>query len=223
MGRRIILGAALVAALAGCGGSSSNGEAKKSAEQVVADAQKAALAASSVHVKGTITDNGQPLKVDLTIVQGKRGKGTLSEQGLTFQLVRIGDVAYIKGSDAFLRKFAGAAAATLFHDRWLKGSAKSGDLAALAPLTDAAQLFKAALGQHGKLANKGETDYQGQKAIEIADTTQGGKLYVAAEGDAYPIALEGTGQQGSVAFDQWNAEATVEAPKGAVDLSRLGK
>lgn len=219
----MIGGAALVVALAGCGGSSSNGEAKKTADQVVADAQKAALAASSVHVTGTITDNGRPLKVNLVIVQGKRGKGTLSEQGLTFQLVRIGDVAYIKGSDAFLKQFAGAAAATLFHDRWLKGSAKSGELAALAPLTDADQLFKAALGQHGKLANRGETQYRGQKAVEIADTTQGGKLYVAAEGDPYPIALRGSAQQGSVAFDQWNAEAKVEAPKGAVDLSQLGK
>jgi hypothetical protein len=223
MGRRVILGAALVVALAGCGGSSSNGEAKKPAEQVVADAQKAALAASSVHVHGTITDNGRPLKVDLTLVQGRRGKGTLAEQGLTFQLVRIGDVAYIKGSDAFLRQFAGAAAATLFHDRWLKGSASSSDLSALAPLTDAQALFKAALGQHGKLANKGETDYQGQKAVRIVDTTQGGSLYVAAEGDPYPIALKGTAQQGTVSFDEWNADATVEAPKGAVDLSKLGK
>ena len=223
MARRFLLAGALVAALAGCGGSSSNGESKKTADQVVADAQQAALAASSVHVSGTITDNGTPLKVDLTIVKGKGGKGTLTESGVTFQLVRIGDTAYIKGSDAFLRRFAGAGAATLFHDKWLKGSASTGRLAALAPLTDADKLIKAALGQHGKLANKGETDYNGQKVVEIADTTQGGRLYVAAKGDPFPVALKGSPKQGSVAFDDWNdAEATVEAPKGAVDLSQLG-
>src|SRR5436190_13317234 len=163
MGRLSLVGVAVVVALAGCGGSSSNSESKKTPEQVVADAQKAALDASSVHVSGRITDNGTPLTIDLTLVKDKGGKGKLSENGLRFELVRIGDTAYIRGSDAFLKKFAGPAAAALLHDKWFKGSAKSGQLAALTPLTDASRLFKAALGQHGKLANKGETDYHGQK------------------------------------------------------------
>src|SRR5881397_4025628 len=103
MRRRFLVGAAAVLALAGCGGSSSNGESKKSADQIVADAQKAALAASSVHVTGTITDNGMPLRLDMTIVKDRGGKGTLSESGATFELVRIGDTAYLRGSDAFLK------------------------------------------------------------------------------------------------------------------------
>jgi hypothetical protein len=223
MGRRALIGLAVVVLLAGCGGSSSNGEAKKSAEQVVSDAQQAAINASSVHVTGSITDNGTPLTLDLTLVKGQKGKGTLAERGLKFDLIRVGDTVYIKGSDAFLKQFAGAGAATLLHDKWLKGSATNGQLAALAPLTDAEALFKAALGQHGKLANKGETDFQGQKVVEIDDTTQGGKLYVAATGDPLPVALHGSKQQGSVSFSDWNAGATVEAPKGAIDLSTLGK
>jgi hypothetical protein len=223
MGRRFLVGTAVVLALAGCGGSSSNGEAKKSAEQVVTDAQKAALGASSVHVTGTIRDNGTPLKMDVTIVKDKGGKGTLSENGLKFELIRIGDTAYIRGSDAFLKQFAGPAAAALLQGKWLKGSATSGQLAALTPLTDADQLFKAALGQHGKLKNNGEVDYNGDQAVEIHDTTQGGKLYVASNGDPFPIALKGGAQQGNIAFDDWNADATVEAPKGAVDLSQFGK
>src|SRR3954447_952464 len=223
MGRRFLVGTAIALALAGCGGSSSNGEAKKPAEQVVADAKKAALGASSVHVTGTIRDNGTPLKIDVTIANGKGGKGTLAEHGLTFDLVRIGETAYIRGSDAFLKQFAGPAAAALLHGKWLKGSATSGQLAALTPLTDADQLFKAALGQHGKLKNNGEVDFNGDRAVEIEDTTQGGKLYVAANGNPFPIALRGGSQQGNVAFDDWNADATVEAPKGAVDLSQFGK
>src|SRR3954451_321826 len=106
MGRRLLVGTAIALALAGCGGSSSNGEAKKPADQVVADAQKAALAGSSVHVTGTITDNGTPLKLDMTLVKDKGGKGTLSENGLKFELVRVGDTAYIRGSDAFWKQFA---------------------------------------------------------------------------------------------------------------------
>jgi hypothetical protein len=224
MGRRFAIAALVLLALAGCGGGSkSNGEAGKSPEQVVRDAQQAATGAPSVHVSGHITDNGTPLAVDLTIVKGKGGKGTMAESGATFQLVRIGNTAYIKGSDAFLRRVAGAGAAALLHGKWLKGSATSGRLAALTPLTDTQKLFKSALGQHGKLANKGETTYQGQKVVEIDDTTEGGKLYVAAQGTPYPVALAGSKQQGSLQFDQWGAGATISAPQGAVDLSQLGK
>src|SRR5437764_1259053 len=121
MGRRlapILLLAALV--LAGCGGSSSNGESKKSASQVVADAKQAALGASSVHVTGAGSDSGRPLKLDLTI--GRDGaKGHVVESGASFDLVRVGDTVYVKGDDAFLKKFGGSAAAALFHNRWLKG------------------------------------------------------------------------------------------------------
>lgn len=223
MGRRLLIGLAVVVALAGCGGSSSNGEAKKSAEQVVADAKKAAVNASSVHVSGNITDNGTPLRIDLTLVKPQKGKGSLAEQGLKFDVIRVGDTVYIRGSEAFLKQFAGAAAATLLKGKWLKGSATNSQFAALAPLTDAQQLFKAALGQHGKLKNNGEVTFQGQKAIEIVDTTQGGKLYVAATGDPLPVALRGSKQQGRVNFSNWNADATVEAPAGAVDLSQFGK
>jgi hypothetical protein len=224
MGRRLALGVGVALLLAGCGGgSSSNGEAKKTAQQVVSDAQQAAVNAASVHVTGSITDNGTPLTIDLTLLKGKKGKGSLSERGLKFELIRVGNLVYIKGSDAFLKQFAGASAAALLKGKWLKGSATSGQLGALAPLTDTAALFKAALGQHGKLANKGETDFQGQKVVEIDDTTQGGKLYVAATGDPFPVALRGSKQQGSVSFSDWNADATVEAPKGALDLSQFGK
>lgn len=208
-------------ALAGCGGGSkSNGEAGKTAAQVVADAQAAAAGASIVHVTGAGKTNGQPLKLDLWVGKA-RAKGTLVENGLSFQVIRIGEEVYVKGSDAFLKQFAGAAAASLLHDRWLKGSATTGDLAALAPLTDLSTFFKGVLGSHGKIENKGETTYKGQKAVEIRDTTQSGSLYVAATGTAYPIALAGGAQQGDVDFTDWNAKVTIAAPKNAVDLSKL--
>ena len=63
----------LALAAAGCGGGSkSNGEATKTADQVVADAKSAATPRKAVHVAGAITDAGQPLTLDITIVQGRR-------------------------------------------------------------------------------------------------------------------------------------------------------
>lgn len=228
MGRRLRIGllafAVLAVLTAGCGGSSSssNGEATKSAATVFSDAQQAALAATSVHVAGAISDAGTPVSLDLVIAQGK-GKGTISESGVGFQIVRIGDAAYIKGSDAFLKQFAGAAAAQLLHDKWLKGSVASGKLSALAPLTDITKLFKGALGSHGKLVNQGETDFQGEKAVAIKDSKDGSILYVAATGTAFPLgAKQGGASKDSITFDHWNDSVSISAPKGAVDISKVG-
>jgi hypothetical protein len=218
-----VLGLLVVVAVAGCGGgSSSNGEAKKTAAQVVTDAKNAALAATIVHVTGQGTDNGAPLKIDLWIGD-RKGKGHLEEDGVAFDVIRLGDTTYIKGGSAFLTKFANPAAAALLHDKWLKAPATTGRLAAVASLTDKRQFFSGVLGQHGKVENKGETDYKGQKAVEIRDTTQGGSLFVAATGTPYPVALAGGKQQGDIRFSDWNGSETIEAPKGAVDLSSLGK
>jgi hypothetical protein len=224
MARRLAFALLVVLAVAGCGGggTTSNGEAKKTAEQVVADAQKAAVGATIVHVVGRGTDNGSPLKIDLWVGNAE-GKGHLEESGLGFDIVRVGDVVYIKGGSAFLKKFAGAGAAALLHDKWLKGPATTGQLASLASLTDKKQFFQGVLGQHGKVENKGETDYHGTKAVEIRDTTQGGSLFVAATGTPYPVALQGGKQQGDITFADWDAGETIAAPKGAVDLSSLGK
>ena len=222
--RRILPALALLALVgAGCGGGSkSNGEAAKTPAQVVADAKSAAIAAKGVHVAGAITDAGQALTLDITIVKDAGGTGTMSESGLKFEIIRVGDKAYIKGSDAFLRKFAGAAGAQLLRGKWLEGSATSGDLAALAPLTDIVKLFNGALGSHGTLKNAGETEYKGQKVVAIKDTTRGGTLYVASTGTPYPVAIVGGKDKGTIAFDKWNESVSIAAPKGAVDMSKLG-
>ncbi|HXY80670.1 MAG TPA: hypothetical protein VEH55_04820 [Gaiellaceae bacterium] len=217
---------ASVVLLAGCGSSAakSNGEAQKTAKQVAADALDAAVSASAVHVAGAIVSSGTNLTLDLRIVKNKGGTGTMSEQGLKFQLIRVGGKAYIKGSDAFYKKFAGAGVAALLHDKWLEGSATAGNLASLTSLTDIARLFNGALGSHGTLKNDGETTYKGQKVVAIEDTAKGGTLYVAATGTPYPIAIvsPNNGKTGSITFDEWNKSVGISAPKGAIDIGSLG-
>ena len=220
---------ALTAALlAGCGGSGkpakTNDEASKPAARVLADANAAAKSASSAHVSGSIKSNGTPIMLNLTTVRGKGAKGSMSTNGLTFDLVRIGDTLYIRGSDAFLKHFAGAAVAQLLHGKWLKGSATNGRLESLAPLTSLGSLFAGISKQHGKLANDGKTTYKGQQVVAIRDTSDNSKLYVAARGKPYPVALAGgkNGQTGSITFGDWNKSVSLSAPSGAIDISQFG-
>jgi hypothetical protein len=213
--------------LAGCGGhkksASSNGEASRSADKVLADAKAAADSASSARVTGSIVASGTPITLDLSMAKGK-AKGSMSTSGLKFELIRIGDTAYIQGSDDFYKHFAGAAIAQLLHGKWLKASIVSGRFASLAPLTSISLLFDKVASNHGKLANDGATTFKGQKVVEIRDTSDNSKLYVAATGKPYPVGIVGgkKGQSGTITFEDWNASLSVSAPKGAIDISKLG-
>jgi hypothetical protein len=209
-----------VALLAGCGGSSgpkSNGEASKTADQIIADAQAAVLGATTVHVSGNA---GSSLVMNLHLVAGKGGEGQMTTNGLTFDIIRIDGSAYFKGGAAFWHQFGSPAAATLFKGRWLKAPATSGRFASLTPLTDITKFFSAVLTSHGTLAVGKETTIGGEPAIGIDDTSQGGTLYVATTGKPYPLGIRKSGS-GSVNFDEWDAPVTLTAPANAVDISQL--
>ncbi len=216
------------ALLAGCGGSKKaakpNGEASKSAARVLADANAAASQASSVHVSGSIVSQGTPIELDLRMATGKGAKGSMSTSGLQFDLVRVGDVVYIRGSDAFYKRFAGATIAQLLHDKWLKASATHGRFRSLSPLTSIDALFAKVGSSHGKLTNAGTTTYKGQEVVAIRDTSDNSKLYVSATGKPYPVAIVGgrKSQSGTITFGDWNAPLSLTAPKNAIDISQLG-
>jgi hypothetical protein len=226
MGRVLAISLVSLALLAGgCGGgggSKSNGEEDKTAKEILADAKAAAKKASSVHFHGSIVESGTPLKVDIRIDSAKGGAGSMTIQGAKVEIVRIGNEAYLKGSTAFYTQIAGAVAAQLLKGKWLKGSATSGDLAALAALTDINKLFEAALKPTGTITKGKETTVDGQKVIGV-NSSDGGTLYVATTGEPYPLEItqaSGT-SSGTVHFDEWNETVDVKAPPDAVDVSKL--
>ena len=221
MHTRLALGLLVLAVLAaGCGGgsSSSNGEAGKSGQQVFLDAKRAASGAKGVRIFGTFTDAGKQITLDL-VVGRSEGKGFMAQDTARADLALVGDTAYMRASAAFWRRFAGAAAAQLLHDRWLKGSATKQPFSAFAKFMSIDALIGDAFTKHGKLQNLGERTYKGQKVVAVKDAKDGSILYVAATGTPYPIAATGGGTLG---FSDWNEQVSVAAPSGAVDISSLG-
>lgn len=218
--------ALIAAAIAGCGssssGSSENGVAAKSPTEVLKASKTAADSASAVHVAGSMVSGGAPITLDLHLVAGKGGKGKISENGLSFELIQLGGTAYISGSSEFYKHFAGPAAAQLLQGKWLKASSTTGSLATLASLTDLQKLIDAALAQHGTLTKGSKTTISGQPAIPVTDTTQNGSLYVATTGQPYPIQISKSGSGGGkITFDEWNKAVTITAPANAVDINEL--
>lgn len=213
-----------LAALAGCGGSSGNGVAAKSAEEIVNESKLAADSASSVHVTGSLVTGGSPITLDLSLVAGKGARGELSENGLSFKLILIGRTAYISGSSAFYRHLGGTAAVQLLAGKWLRASATTGEFASFSSLADMRKLIDSTLTSHGVLKKGATTSVGSQQAIAVTDSTKGGTLYVATTGKPYPIEISKSGaESGKISFDRWNQPVAIAAPASSVDLSELQK
>jgi hypothetical protein len=227
--RGSVLALAVTAALlAGCGGSSRaakpNGEASKLPGRVLTDARAAAASATFAHVSGSVTSSGTPITLDLSMVRGEGAKGSMSTDDLQFDLVRIGDTAFIRGSDAFYEHFAGSGIAQLLHGKWIKAPITKGRFSSLAPLTSIDLLLGKISANHGKLVNDGTKTYEGKQVIAIRDTSDNSRLYVSASGRPYPVALVGgkASRSGTITFGQWSKRVSLSAPNGAVDISTFG-
>jgi hypothetical protein len=216
--------AVLALLLSGCGGSSSsgNGVADKSPSEIVAATKRAADAASTVHVSGSIVSNGSPITLDMSLLAGKGGRGQLSENGLAFELIQTGGTVYIKGSAAFYKHIGGTAAAQLLQGKWLKAPASSREFASLSQLTDLRQLVDQTLANHGSLSKADTRTIAGQTVVGVTDKTKGGTLYIATTGKPYPIQISKSGSGGgTITFDRWNKPVTVAAPANAIDVAQL--
>jgi len=213
----------LAAAIAGCGSSSDgNGIAKKTPAQIIEGAKILADQATSVHVSGSLVSGGSPITLDMYLLANKGGRGQLSENGLSFELIQIHGTVFIKGSPAFYRHVAGATAAQLLQGRWLKAPANTGNLASLGSLTNLRQLLDATLGAHGPLVKGAITTVDGREVLAVTDTSQGGTLYVAATGPPYPIQVTKSGAgAGRIVFDHWDGAVSVTAPANVIDITQL--
>lgn len=211
-------------AIAACGSSSpsGNGVAAKSPSAILSSATTAIQGAKSVHVSGALSDGGQSIKLDLNILSGQGAKGSMSQNGLSFQLIASGKYVYINGSPAFWKKFGGVAAATLFQGKWLKAPANSSSFASLSSLTNLHSLAQALLTGHGTLSKGSTTTVNGQKVIAVTDSTKSSKLYVATTGKPYPIEIAKTGSAAQhVDFDNYNAPVSLTPPAKSIDISQL--
>jgi hypothetical protein len=204
----------------GCG-SSGNGVASKTPEQIVAASKAAADSARSAHVSGSIVSAGSPITLNLTM-SSSGGQGQLSLAGLAFELIQTGGTVYIKGSSAFYRHIAGSAAAQLLQGRWLKAPTSSPEFASIGSLTSLHGLVDATLADHGMLSKGATTSVNGQKAVALKDPSNGGTLYIATTGPPYPVQIaRGGARGGTVNFDRWNQPVSITPPANAIDLAKL--
>lgn len=150
------------------------------------------------------------------------GKGQITLNGLTFQLVGINHYAYLQAPPAVWQKAgAPASAARLLQGKWLRTPA-TGQFASIAKLTDIHQLFNQLLTQKGQHLKTGPTStVAGHKVVAVDGGN--GRLYVATSGTPYPVRLVKTGSDaGRLDFDRFNQSVTVSAPSNTINLPQVG-
>jgi hypothetical protein len=218
-----LAGLAVLVALAGCGGSSSDsGIASESPQKILSDSLAAAKGLKSVHAAGTVNSGGQHIALDLHLVGGKGGQGQITLNGLAFKLIGLNHYAYMQAPPAVWEKAgAPASAAQQLQGKWLRTPA-SGQFGSIASLTDINTLFTQLLTQHGKtLKNGGQSTVAGHKVVAVKSDQ--GTLYVAATGKPYPVEITKPGSDGGkIDFDRFNEAVTLTAPTNTVNLPSVG-
>jgi hypothetical protein len=194
----------------------SPGLAAASADEILAQARRALLAAGTVHAKGTVRSADVPYKLDLHLVRKVGATGSVAEQGTSLGIVRVKNAAYVRLDRASWRAVTGSAAtARQFAGKFLKVTASNRD--AFKPflaLTDLDQVFDTLLLPSGSVTKGVSTTIAGRKVLDLQiDGGRSGNVFVALEGPPYPLRFSyGPGRAQRVDLDGFGRKVTLAAP-----------
>ncbi len=235
-----VAGATALLLLTGCGGSSSHSSAAGSAagsaapstssssssssstgsalqglsgSQVLDKAKTAFTGASSVHVvlraKG---DKGESVGYDVRYAKGKGASGTLNAGTGEIKLLAIGDDVYFSGDAKALAQFGASGAA----GAWFKTTRSTQVGTALTELTDVNKLAEQIFKPSGAVEVVEGKDVDGTPTVGLLDKgAEGGTLYVASQGEAYPLLIEPPAakkDQGDARFTEYGAPVDLQPP-----------
>jgi hypothetical protein len=211
---------ALAVALAGCGGTSSNGVASKPPSEIVAASKAAAVRAKSVHVISKFSQGPLTISYNLELANDG-GRAQVSVLGLSYEAIRIGDTLYLKGNPAFDERVDGSAGLHVPSGVWLMTHTNSGELGGLIAVTELN-------GELGRLISSANTytagvatTTNGQPTIEVkqAGKLYSSSLYIATTGEPYPIELVKRGREtGQTTFSDWNQPVPLSAPAKTIAI-----
>ena len=206
-------------ALTGCSedpDAGTNGVGKLSAEEIQAKTRAAAGSAQALRLSGNVATSGRTYKLDMRL-SADGGSGSVTAEGTTFQLLRIGKELYLKAGAGFWADGKGGdtdAAADKLDGKYVK--VPSGDPAykKFSGFTDKDVLLDGLLTLHGTLDTDGHHEQAGTRTIRITgDKGDGGTLDVSLEGQPYPLRLARAGGAGTLTFSAWGKDFPLTEPE----------
>ncbi len=195
-----------------------NGIEALSAPEILARSQAALAAAPSFHLELTATVAGFVVVSEMDAV-GRNLKGTQTGQAQPVEFIRIGDDHYVKAGDGYWSTIVSLQQIAHLSGKWVKVPPNSPTFSGLFP--DPKTMLSDATG----VTKSGSSTVDGKPVVGL--TSQGSTVYVATEGEPYPVKIDGTqntdfGPGTLVAeFSRYGAvTTTISAPTGEiVDIS----
>ncbi|MFG2459216.1 hypothetical protein ACGFWE_19405 [Streptomyces sp. NPDC048523] len=198
-----------------------NGVGKLPAEQIQSKTRAAAESADALRLSGNVVTSGRTYRLDMRL-SSAGGSGSVTAEGSTFQLLRIGEELYLKADAGFWTKADDKgddkgedtdAAAGKLDGKYVK--VPSGDPAykKFSGFTDKDVLLDGLLTLHGSLDTDGHHEQAGTRTIRITgDQGDGGTLDVSLEGQPYPLRLARAGGAGTLTFSAWGKNFSLAEP-----------
>lgn len=217
--------------LVGCGGSDDesagpqpNGVTELEPDQILAKSKAAAKAASSVHLKGTVKDSDGGTAVDLRYKRDAGTVGTVTLNGQSVEFVVMGqDVFFKAAKDTWTELTGDDRAAELIGDRWVKIPSQAPGFDAVTTVASFDRFLEEALSPDSALTKTDIKTVRGMKVVGLVEQAapDKGTLYVATEGEPYPVQVQAETGHGGLDFLEWNQPVDVQAPPSdqVVDLS----
>lgn len=207
-------------ALAGCGGSSGNGIASQSPEQIISAAKRAMSSLTSVRMVMTNipTANGV-LDMDLSLVPHVGARGTFTIGGVPIKTIYVRGTLYMNAPAAFWRHF-NPAAAQLLSGRWIHAPMNS-SLAAIAQLMNFTTVISRIPTGHDN-QKLGTTTVNGQSAVKLKGRNSGTIGYIATQGKPYLLEISMPSSHATMSFSQFNQPVSLKAPANVLQLPASG-
>ena len=210
--------------LTGCGGDDTSDDSggdftKQSADQI-SDAAKDSMAdLDAVSIDGTLTSEGQEIKIRMEIGTGGNCTGEFTTQGATAEILGVDGTTWFKPDEAFWTLFAGAESAPAViaaaGDKWVT---LPDDDTSFKPFCDIEEFLGSLTDNDGAEYTKGDPkEVNGEKTIEIvSERPDEGKSsgYIQVGGEHYLVQIAKTegDEPGTVNFSGFNDQPDVEAP-----------
>jgi hypothetical protein len=214
------------AGLAGCSGdpdAGTNGVGKLPPDRIQARTRAAADSTDAVHLSGNVVSSGRTYRLDMRL-KADGGSGSVTSQGVTFGLLRIGKQLYLKADANFWSSAEGdgkgdgenTGTADKLDGKYVKVPQGDPSYKRFSGFTDKNVLLDGLLTLHGTLAADGHHEQSGVRTIRITGGKgSGGTLDVSLEGTPYPLRLERAGDAGTLTFSDWGKDfALTEPDKG---------
>lgn len=208
-------------AISSCG---SSAPAEPSASALASSVRNSVHNASSVHVNGSVTDNGTPVGLNLGVNRAGDISGTVSEHGAKLNVLSTSGKVYIKATEAFLKE-AGApsSACSLVCGKWVQlPPSQASRLTSQLTMANLTGETAAAAGAKAQFSKAGNGTVNGQSTW-VLKSANGTKLDVTQQSTPYPVQVKSPTGQGVITYSKWNAVPTPKAPPAneVINLSGL--